>query len=85
MGVVFFSTRPSHPTLSSLLSSSLSVPEVDFRQWGLVRIFGTVQIEPGGREEQGASISHDRSMVGLTTGQGAKASCNLLIESQCHC
>lgn len=69
--------------LPSLLTLSLSAPQVDFRvrSW----FFGKVQIEPDGSEEQGAAISHDRSMVGLTTGQGASASHNLLIESQCQC
>lgn len=52
---------------------------------GSVLVFGKVQIEPCGSKEQGAAISHDRSMVGLTTGQGASASHNLLIESQCQC
>lgn len=52
---------------------------------GSVLVFGKVQIEPYGSKEQGAAISHDRSMVGLTTGQGASALHNLLIESQCQC
>lgn len=56
-----------------------------FQAEGSVLGFGKVQIEPYGSGERRAAISHDRSMVGLTTGQGASTLHNLLIESQCHC
>jgi len=94
---VFICTPVSRLTLTPppSLSLPLSLSQVDFQREGSVGpgfIFlyffffsGKVQIEPDGNGEQGAAISHDRSMVGLTTGQGARASHNLLIESQCHC
>ncbi|KAI3368877.1 hypothetical protein L3Q82_025858, partial [Scortum barcoo] len=68
-GVVFICTPVSRPTLSSPLSS-LSAPQVDFKQRVWSWFFGKVQIEPYGREEQGAAISHDRSMVGQRSSKG---------------